>query len=603
MARILHPKKYGWFTPSVSQMFSLAHSKGWPRQPIPFDMLNFMDDVNKDHFTWPANLYSAGHAHLDPVKSNEREKMIQLRDRTNSVLVGDSGGFQAATGVLEFDWADPTGPKSIEQRTEIIRWLEYTADYSMILDWPAWAIPTGRLPEHLIRNDPTANSTEFDVDFNAADYETEHETLSPAFIHCVRGTVWNNHWFAKNRVPGATKFLNVLQGRNIQEAYAWYDAVTPFSKPEFVEEKYGKDREFEGWALGGSTGGDPSLTMRLLVKLRRDGLLDGGDRWIHVLGRSRLSTAVYIAALNESLSRNLNENIQISYDASSAFLYAVNGNYVTDFACSPKGLNLISAEWPMGRKYIRQADKSAEELLVDSFDYGALPFPYAGVSAERLASPDHYKSPLSQDARLRMDEFILAPTDKKVAAWEAFLNTPEDVVKAMSADELKKHNINKPPADHKKFRMDTASYYYIMAHNVQMQAYAVEKVCDYLFAENAIELLPSIFIDFKDFVNRLFATHKPWGELTDAEKDDYTAKSMALCDAEANKFKDLISGERSGVSAFEDPSLFTDASQLKDFDPHAKRERPKKPVKVEKVKMIDVGADLFSFSEPKQSNG
>jgi hypothetical protein len=522
MARIKHPKKHAWFTPSVSQMYVLAHAKKWPRQPVDFDRLNFMDEKNADHLFYPANLYSAGHAHLDTIKSNEREVMIQMRNREKTVLIGDSGGFQAATGVLDFDWTDPMGQKANDRRIELLRWLEHTADYSMVLDWPAWAIDTPLLPPTLRHYNPTTQPLERRED---------------AFHNCLDGTIWNNHFFVKNRVPGATKFLNVLQGRTIEEAYEWYDAVTPFSSTE----KYG-ERAFEGWALGGSTGGDPSLTMRLLIKLRDDGLLSGDDRWIHVLGRSRLSTAVYLSALNRALVDHVNENVQISYDAASAFLYAVNGNYVTDFALNPGQLNLISSEFPMHERYIGSKEP---------FIYGGVDAGYLNGTSESKNNPfPHFKSKIGD--MLTMGDFILAPIEGKTK---------------------------------KAYRMDTASYYYIMAHNVEMQINAVEQSADMLYSEQAANHLPTIFLEFKDFVNRLFTTENP----------------MALIESEASMFKDLISGERPGVNSIEDTSMFQ-------FDPKplnemiaARADRKKKPVKIDTTpKMVDEHG-LFGFD--KQANG
>ena len=38
-------------------------------------------------------------------------------------------------------------------------------------------------------------------------------------------TVYNNERFMKHRTPGATKFLNVLQGNDIPSADEWYEAV------------------------------------------------------------------------------------------------------------------------------------------------------------------------------------------------------------------------------------------------------------------------------------------------------------------------------------------------------------------------------------------
>jgi hypothetical protein len=489
----IRKQKYGddWamFLPSISQMYVLAHAKNppWPRQPIPFDLLNFLDKNNENHFHYPYGLYSAGHAHLDPQKSTDREIMVQQRDRQQTIMVGDSGGFQAATGVLDFDWKDPLGEKANAQRIELLRWLEHTSDYSMVLDWPAWAIPTGRLPTSLMIADPTTG-----------------ELTNDPFNNCLNGTVWNNEFFIQNRVPGATQFLNVLQGRNTEEAHKWYDAVTPFSS----KAKYG-DRAFEGWALGGSTGGDPSLTMPLLIRLRDDGLLTGEDRWIHVLGRSRLSTAVYLTSLNRALKKHVNPGIQVSYDAASAFLYAVNGNYVVDKQVSPKGLNLISAEFPMHAKHIG----SSEPMIYN-------------MNAERRNDPTHYKSPISK--MLTMGDFMLAPDEKSK----------------------------------KDYRMDTAAYYYIMAHNLQMQLEALEFASSKVGAPDAIDFLPTIHLEFDDFIHRLLKSETP----------------MTLIEKEAGKFKDLISGERDGVSALEDQSMFPKPSTLADIT-HEKRKNTK-PVKV-----------------------
>ena len=519
----IRKQKYGddWamFLPSISQMFVLAHAKQWPRQPIPFDTLNFLDEKHKEHFNYPYGLYSAGHAHLDPTKSDEREVMVQKRDRTKTIMVGDSGGFQAATGVLDFDWENPMGPKAISQRIELLRWLEHTADYSMVLDWPAWAIDTGRLPSTLMICDPTTGDSSPP---DTAGRIPMTVTNDP-FNNCLNGTVWNNEFFIKHRVPGATQFLNVLQGRSIEEAYKWYDAVIPFSD----KNKHG-DRAFEGWALGGSTGGDPSLTMRLLVKLRDDGLLDGDDRWIHVLGRSRLSTAVYLTSLNRALKQHVNPGIQVSYDAASAFLYAVNGNYVVDKQVSPKGLNLISNEFPMHAKHIR----SDEPMIYN-------------MSADRRNDPKHYKSPISK--LLTMGDFILDPDEKSK----------------------------------KNYRMDTASYYYIMAHNLQMQVDALEYASSKVGAWDAVEHLPTIHLEFDDFVHRMLTSETP----------------MALIEKEASKFKDLISGERGGVSALEDQSMFPKTAQLSDLN--FEKRTNKKPVKVSMVGTAINFDDIFG----KQADG
>lgn len=484
MAQIFHPKRHAWFMPSVSQMYAVAQAKEWNRMPVDFKKTNFMD---KDcpYLFWPANLYSAGHARLDIEVSKKREAMVQNRDRENTVLVGDSGGFQAATGVLQFDWADPMGQKALDKRLQILKWLEATSDYSMILDWPAWAIDTGRLPETLMRYDVTQSPMV--------------ETNDP-FGNCLKGTVWNNEYFIKNRTPGATKFLNVLQGRSIDEAYRWYDAVTPFSNVA----KYG-DRAFEGWALGGSTGGDPSLTMRLIIKLRDDGHLAGDDRWIHVLGRSRLTTGAYLTTLNQALVEHVNPNIQVSYDAASAFLYVVNGNYVVGEQFDHNRQTLRVRDFPMHAKWI-----GSQEPMV-----------YDGCTAEEMAHPDFFRSNIGKD--LTMGDLILPPIEGKTK---------------------------------KDYRMDTASYLYLMLHNLELQINALEKASAATYEPEYRDTVPTIFLEFKDFVNRMLTSETP----------------MEIIEKEAHKYRDLISGERPGVSALEDLEMFPRSFGGTDFEDDATAE-------------------------------
>jgi hypothetical protein len=525
---IKHPKGYAAFTPSISQMYVLAHAKEWPRQPLPFGPLDFLDPKNANLFHHQFALYSAGHAYLDPAKSNEKEPMVQGRDRSKTVMVGDSGGFQAATGVLDFDWKNPLGDKANEQRLALMNWLEHTADYSMILDWPAWAITAGKalLPEQLFHFDPSTGEPSQDV-----------------FTNCLNGTVWNNEFFMKHRTPGKTKFLNVLQGRSIEETNIWFDAVTPFSDTK----KYG-DRAFEGWALGGSTGGDPAVTMRLLIKLRDKGLLDGDDRWIHVLGRSRLTTAAYLTSVNRALTEFVNPNIQVSYDAASAFLYAVNGNYVVDWQVNKKNLSLLSNEFPMHEKYIGSKEPFIYNMTDPKRDHSSSKDQYIAcadglfqnlMDNGTLERSSHYQSPISK--QLCMGDFILqAEPDAK-----------------------------------KKYRMDTASYFYIMAHNVQMQIAAINDVSEKMASPEAANHLPSIFIEFDEFVRELFVTEKPF----------------ELIDKQANKFSDLISGERPGVSAMEDPIMFPKA--IKTMEEIEDRVRRKKPVKIVPKKMESLLSNIL----------
>lgn len=99
------------------------------------DYINYVPKKQDDWlFYWPYNLYSAGHARLDPAESQVKEPMIQNRDRAKTVILGDSGGFQIATGVFKVDWESEAAMQ--EMRESILRWLEYSSTYAMILDFP-----------------------------------------------------------------------------------------------------------------------------------------------------------------------------------------------------------------------------------------------------------------------------------------------------------------------------------------------------------------------------------------------------------------------------------------------------------------------------------
>jgi hypothetical protein len=263
-----------------------------------FEGLDYLTD--QGYFQYDYSLYSAGHAALDLEKSKEKEGMVSRRGG-HTTLVGDSGGFQIGKGVIKLDWErfyemedDPStwiGGKYVgdadKVRMKILRWLEATADWSMTLDVPSWAA----LPQNQAR------------------------TGLKNFADCLRATLHNNDFFVKNREPGATKFLNVLQGGNWTEAEAWYQAV--------------KDYPFEGWAFGAANVRNMYIALRRLIIMRDEKMLEGKD-WIHILGISKLDWACMATAIQRELRKEANPNITVSFDCASPFISAANGLMYTD---------------------------------------------------------------------------------------------------------------------------------------------------------------------------------------------------------------------------------------------------------------------------------
>ena len=262
--------------------------------------LNFLDPVNS-YYHYPYGLFSAGHAERKLTKCDEREPMIHKRDREKTIIIGDSGGFQIATGVIKLDWKTVKGPEGDKLREEILRYLEHTSDWSMTLDVPAFAA----LPPF-----------------------TEKTGLTK-FEDCLDVTEHNLHYFMKNRIPGATKFLNVLSGSDSENSKQWYDSVKVFSQPDIVEALgYTRDRTLEGWAFAGCNMRQMKTTLQRLLNLRDDGLLEGKD-WIHFLGIGRLDWACYLTSIERQIKKHYNPNISISFDAASPFVAA--GGYALSY--------------------------------------------------------------------------------------------------------------------------------------------------------------------------------------------------------------------------------------------------------------------------------
>ena len=103
---------------------------------------------------------------------------------------------------------------------KILKWLEHTSDWSMILDVPSFSV--------------TLN-----IGVNT-------------IADCLAYTVYNNEFFMKHRTPGATKFLNVLQGNDIPSADEWYEAVFLVIKNYMVK----KHLKAGPWAVKTCVGGN-----------------------------------------------------------------------------------------------------------------------------------------------------------------------------------------------------------------------------------------------------------------------------------------------------------------------------------------------------------
>ena len=341
-------KDYAIYLPAISSFYSTYVAKQRleefvpkDRIPLGFDRgiegMNFLNPED-GYFTYKYGLYSAGHAQLDLTKSLTQESMIQQRDRNNTMILGDSGGYQIGKGVLKFDWLNFEGKEATATRQKILEWLEVTADWSMMLDVPTWA----------------------------CDHIHSPKTGLKSFEDCLEKTRFNNDYFLMNRL-GQTKWLNVLQGGDWDTAEKWYQGVKEFSDPKG---KYA-GREAEGWAMGGANMCKMDITLRRLMILREDNLLKGKN-WMHFLGTAQLDWSCYLTLIQRQIRKHINEEFTISFDCASPFIATAHGLVYTNAVHTPKRWSVIM-------------DKAPDNKALAGSD---IPFPFESEFGRRLTMGD-----------------------------------------------------------------------------------------------------------------------------------------------------------------------------------------------------------------------
>jgi len=297
-------KDYAIYLPAISGFYSTYIGKQQYGEYVPqsrmpagipeMEMLNFFNP-NKGLFQYQWGLYSAGHAKLNLEQHDPKEAMIRERGK-HTTLVADSGGFQIAKGVWEGEWANPSCPRAEKYRSQVLKWLCEISDYSMVLDIPTFAYL-----------DPDASARNGIRSYDDA----------------VNATIYNHEYFIRNSYNDA-KFLNVLQGNNHEDSDNWYEIMKQYSDPK----KY--DKFFRGWAFGGANKADLHLSLKRIVTLIHDGLLQPGMHdWMHFLGTGQIEWAPVLTTIQREVRKYHNPNFTISFDSASPFLSTANGHSYT----------------------------------------------------------------------------------------------------------------------------------------------------------------------------------------------------------------------------------------------------------------------------------
>lgn len=356
------------------------------------EALNFLN-ASDGAFKYKWALYSAGHADLDTTKKAEKEDMVRNRDRDNSWLLGDSGGFQIAKGLWEGDWTDPNCPRAQKKRELVVNWMEEYMDYGMMLDIPTWTF-----------RDPKAREA----------------TNIRSYQDAVNATHINAKYYMDNR-RGNFKVLNVLQGGNHKEADEWYEEFKKYCDP-----KQYPDTHFNGWAMGGQNMCDVHLILRRIVIMMYDGLLDPGVHDVmHFLGTSKLEWAVLLTDIQRAVRKYHNPNFMITYDCASPFLATANGQVYHSIRIEDRGKWSYMMAPSVDSKAYSTDTRPFKDVFIEYKTNEALNISNKKLRDETLSKIGFEDSPISQHCSIK-DICIYKPGDlNKVGnegrtSWDSF---------------------------------------------------------------------------------------------------------------------------------------------------------------------------------------
>jgi hypothetical protein len=453
-------RDYAVFVPSVSEMYSRCLANKNPKRPLPVpaEDLNFLNP-NSNIFFIPYALYSAGQAAKSETASLKRDCMFALRDKERTTVIGDSGGYQIQTRAIRWQ-----GDKT---REIMMRWLEGMTDWSMILDFPTGGINLGSVDPHVERL--RAEGVDLDqfcrgLGFNPLDYEKF------CFSACLYQTLQNNNYFIEHRKPGATKFLNVVQGRTVEESRVWYNKV--------------KHYDFEAWALAGPHKENFEMTMTRLIDMWRDGLLEKKN-WLHFLGVGKLQHGAVYTTMQRCIRELINPNFTISYDVSSPFTLAAYGKCYFGYTLDQSGWS-VHGDKIDGREFLPGAPRAKVPFL----------------------------------DKIREEWERKGLKDQEQGGFGTFVNT--EIGKRLTMDQV---CVN----EDLKFTStwDVVSYALMMNHNVQVHLEGVFASQDMYDRDDRLHV-PLGLLRFRSLIPDIFAAKDPYAMIRRFAKDlNYLATETA----------------------------------------------------------------------------
>ncbi|SCA55416.1 hypothetical protein MTBPR1_100057 [Candidatus Terasakiella magnetica] len=236
---------------------------------------NWYSELNDARFTHPYALFSAGHAELDLDKARNKSPMLFNRDRHNTFLLTDSGGYQIGSKAWKLKELDTPEQFSFEplikKREQVLRWQEAVADLAVVLEVPAW--------------------------MDGISYD-----------NALRLTQDNLKYYAEN-ATGEVPFLNVLHGSTFEEVVHWFEETKWFN-----DQGHGV-----GWCFPGLMSGNFYLALQMILYMHSR---KHYPKFLHFLGNGTAQTTAMLYTLKKVIRRTYPERncvVNITQDASSEF--------------------------------------------------------------------------------------------------------------------------------------------------------------------------------------------------------------------------------------------------------------------------------------------
>jgi len=220
----------------------------------------YWDNTFPEPFRHNAFLLTAGH------NFKKFDHAIRYEFPEDMIVVGDSGGYQIATGALKWD---------SNIRRGIFDWLEHNTNVAMNLDIP----PRGK-------------------------YEGRYQ-------EALEISIENFKYFADWQT-GKTDFLNILQGLDKDSVNRWYRQINGLP--------------FKGWAFGGAGGNLYRLMTMFCQLIENKEFENRNNKWIHVLGVSSITEFLLLSYIQRFLNDN-GYSIQIMADSSTPNRATAFGSY------------------------------------------------------------------------------------------------------------------------------------------------------------------------------------------------------------------------------------------------------------------------------------